>query len=49
MTFAHVKCDSLTLEIDATRSDFEPLNRVEFRLPTTEELSWAGGEGIDPE
>ncbi|KAJ8598702.1 hypothetical protein CTAYLR_010737 [Chrysophaeum taylorii] len=40
MTFAHVACEALTLEIDATRGDFEPFNGVEFRPPTEREVSW---------
>lgn len=48
MTFAHVACDLLALEIDATRSDFEPLNHINFREPTPSELSWVGDD-VDPE
>lgn len=42
MTFGRVPCDGLTLDMDATRSDFDPLNSVEFREPTFDELEWAG-------
>lgn len=49
MTFGHLDCDSLQLELDATRSDFEPLNSVVFRTPTPAELDWTGTEdAADP-
>uniref|UniRef100_A0A7S3JU50 Endoplasmic reticulum vesicle transporter N-terminal domain-containing protein n=1 Tax=Aureoumbra lagunensis TaxID=44058 RepID=A0A7S3JU50_9STRA len=44
MTFAHIHCDVLILEIDSTRSNFEPINEVIFRIPTNDELNWVGGE-----
>mmetsp|Transcript_1500 Transcript_1500/g.4507 ORF Transcript_1500/g.4507 Transcript_1500/m.4507 type:complete len:326 (-) Transcript_1500:89-1066(-) len=46
MTFAHLQCESLMLEVDSTRSDFEPLNSVEFREPTAAEMAWVG-EDVD--
>jgi len=48
MSFAHVECDLLSLEIDATRGDVEPVNAVSFRRPTPHELQgWA--DDADPE
>ena len=38
MTFAHIECDRLSLEIDATRGDVDPVNQVNFRQPTRKEL-----------
>ena len=45
MTFAHVDCDSLSLELDAARGDEEPA--VAFRPPTPQELEWTRDASVD--